>query len=86
MRRLSDAGLPRAWALVIVPTTLSAWWLCPVLIPGARSTSVWAQLLDGLFYKRNWRQAALALALLAVPLVIGLAPTRTAKPENESAR
>ena len=81
MRRLSDAGLPRVWALAMLPT-LAAPLLCPQLIPGVRPNSVLAQLLDGLFYKRNWRQVALAAALLAVPLAIGLAPTRRPKPEN----
>jgi len=81
MRRLSDAGLPRVWALAMLPT-LAAPLLCPQLIPGVRPNSVLAQLLDGLFYKRNWRQVALAAALLAVPLAIGLGPTRRPKPEN----
>ena len=81
MRRLSDAGLPRVRALAMLPT-LAAPLLCPQLIPGVRPNSVLAQLLDGLFYKRNWRQVALAAALLAVPLAIGLAPTRRPKPEN----
>jgi len=84
MRRLSDAGLPRAWALVTL-LTLAAPLLCPLLIPGVRPNSALAQLLDGLFYKRNWRQVALAVALLAVPLAIGLAPTRRPKPEIGSA-
>jgi len=81
VHRLSDAGLPRVWALAMLPT-LAAPLLCPQLIPGVRPNSVLAQLLDGLFYKRNWRQVALAAALLAVPLAIGLAPTRRPKPEN----
>ena len=81
MRRLSDAGLPRVWALAMLPT-LAAPLLCPQLIPGVRPNSVLAQLLDGLFYRRNWSQVALAVALLAVPLAIGLAPTRRPKAEN----
>jgi uncharacterized membrane protein YhaH (DUF805 family) len=81
VHRLSDAGLSGFWAFVILPTIMAP-WLCPLLIPGVRPNSVLAQLLDGLFYRRNWSQVALAVALLAVPLAIGLAPTRRPKAEN----
>jgi uncharacterized membrane protein YhaH (DUF805 family) len=81
MRRLSDAGLNRLWVFVMLPTIMAG-VLCPLLIPGVRPSSVWAQLLDGLFYNRNWRQAVLALALLAVPLAIGILPTRQPSPKD----
>jgi hypothetical protein len=74
--RLLDAGLSRFWACVMLPT-LAAPWLCPLLNPGARPNSVLAQFFKSIFLSRNWTLTALAVALLAVPLVIGLLPTRS---------
>jgi hypothetical protein len=77
--RLLDAGVSRFWAFVMLPT-LAAPWLCPLLFPTARPSSALAQFFESIFLVRSGTLGVLALALLAVPIAIGLLPTRRPSP------
>lgn len=81
--RLSDAGVSRLWAFMMLPT-LAAPWLCPLLIPGARPSSALAQFFESIFVVHSGTLSVLALALLAVPITIGLLPTRRLEPEEST--
>jgi hypothetical protein len=72
--RLTDAGYSRWLATLAVPT-LAASWIFPVMFAGAPAMGLLAQFFSAIV-GQNGAQFLLALALLAVPTVIGLAPAK----------
>lgn len=72
--RMADAGLPRRWAGVALPS-LAAPWIFPRVIAGAEPMAAVAQLIRAVG-DRNPSQLALASGLIMALVVVGLAPSR----------
>jgi uncharacterized membrane protein YhaH (DUF805 family) len=81
--RLSDAGLSRAWAVLIGPTLVSP-WLVPALIPGARPYGILLQAVLAVAARNPWH-VGLVAALLVFPVALALAPSkrRTSRPVEQ---
>ena len=75
--RLADAGYSRWLAAFAVPA-VTATWIFPASLSSAPSTGLIAQFFLA-FVGWNGAQFALALAFLAGPAVIGLAPQKRAE-------
>jgi hypothetical protein len=70
--RLSDAGLSRCWAALLLPT-LGSPWLFPALIAGANPDGILLQAVVAVA-TLNPLHIGLVAALFAFPVALGLAP------------